>query len=527
MARPARRQLTEMTEADPRRVVVVGAGNAALCAAIAARTHGAQVTVLEKADRASRGGNTYFTGGGMRFAYSDANQVMALLPEWDDNRVVSVGEYPPTAFHRDLMRLTDGRSDPLLADILVNRSLPTMSWLHDQGLRFEFHWAHAYQEDKSDGIGVDSGLSIGTPPDAASTTAYRFTAGECLKAEGGGIGLSDQLFEIAERIGVQVRYSTRATRLIQDANGGVVGIVIDEGGGEKDLRASAVVLACGGFEASPDMREQYLGPQWREARVRGSLHNTGDGIQMALAIGAQPFGDWGGCHAVAWDIGAPLTGDRRVRGGYTKGSHPFGLLINKLGRRFVDEGEDLRHYTYAKHGGRILNQPGGEAYQVFDEKAMPLLRTSYHLPEATLAQADTLDGLARLLDVDRDQFVRTIEEYNAACQSGTFDPSRLDHLGTTGIDPPKSNWALPLDEPPFRAYHVTCGITFTYGGLRITPAAQVVSTSGEAIEGLFAAGELVGGLFHGNYPSGSGLMAGAVFGRIAGESAAGNNKLAS
>jgi tricarballylate dehydrogenase len=457
----------------------------------------------------------------MRFAYEDADQVMTLIPDWHSNRIVTVGEYPPAAFHRDLMRLTDGRSDPVLADTLVNRSFSTMSWLRDQGLRFEFHWAHAYQEDISEATGSETGLSIGTTPEPASSTAYHFTAGECLKAEGGGQGLSDQLFDIAERIGVEIRYSSKASRLLQDGDGSVAGVVVDNGKGKRSLRASAVVLASGGFEASSAMREQYLGPQWKDARVRGSLHNTGDGIQMALDIGAQPYGDWKGCHAVAWDIGAPLTGDRRVRGGYTKGSHPFGLLVNKLGLRFVDEGEDLRHYTYAKHGGHILNQPGGEAYQIFDEKAMPLLRTSYHLPEATMVQAETIPELAELLEVDRDAFVRTISEYNAACQQGTFDPSRLDGVGTTGIDPPKSNWALPLDEPPYRAFHVTCGITFTYGGLRISPAAQVMSTSGETVKGLFAAGELVGGLFYGNYPSGSGLMAGAVFGRIAGESAAG------
>ncbi|HEY8449282.1 MAG TPA: FAD-binding protein, partial [Bacillota bacterium] len=238
--------------------------------------------------------------------------------------------------------------------------------------------------------------------------------------------------------------------------------------------------------------------------------------------GAQPYGHWSGCHAVAWDVNAPAEGgDRQVGESYQKHSYPFGIIVNKLGQRFVDEGADFRNYTYAKYGKEILRQPGMVAYQIFDSKVTHLLRDEYRIPQVTKVTAQTLEELADALDIDREGFLKTVREFNAAANSPLpFNPTIKDGRKTTGIEPPKSNWALPIDTPPFEAYAVTCGITFTFGGLRIDTEARVLDWDGRPIPGLYAAGELVGGLFYHNYPGGSGLTAGAVFGRIAGRTAA-------
>jgi len=246
--------------------------------------------------------------------------------------------------------------------------------------------------------------------------------------------------------------------------------------------------------------------------VRGTRFNTGDGIRMALEIGAMPWGNWSGCHAVGWDRNAPPFGDREIGDGFQKHSYPFGIMVNAEGRRFVDEGADFRNYTYAKYGRVILNQPQQFAWQVFDKKVLHLLRDEYRIRQVTKAGADTLDGLAAKLEgVNTERFLQTVRDYNAAVrQDVPFDPNVKDGRSTRGLEIEKSNWANTIDTPPFEAYAVTCGITFTFGGLKIDTAAQVQDVDGQ----------LVGGLFYFNYPGGTGLMAGSVFGRIAGASAA-------
>jgi tricarballylate dehydrogenase len=216
-----------------------------------------------------------------------------------------------------------------------------------------------------------------------------------------------------------------------------------------------------------------------------------------------------------------MTGNRRIGDLYQKHSYPLGIIVNAKGERFVDEGADFRNYTYAKYGREILRQPHRVAFQLFDSKVTHLLRDEYRIREATHATSETIGELADALGIDREGLVRTVAAYNAAVQPGEFDPARLDGKRTEGITPPKSNWALPLDTPPYVGYAVTCGITFTFGGLRVDGRARVLDATGRPIPGLYAAGELVGGLFYENYAGGSGLMAGSVFGRIAGEGAAG------
>ena len=253
--------------------------------------------------------------------------------------------------------------------------------------------------------------------------------------------------------------------------------------------------------------------------MRGTRYNTGDGLRMALGIGALPHGQWTGCHSTPIDADAPPHGDRKLTDKTNRLSYPYGVLVNLQGRRFFDEGEDFQFYTYAKLGGIILNQPGGVAYQIFDAKVTALLEGRYKTGKPIVA--DSLGTLIDKLPVDRSACLRTLDDYDAAVGAGAFDPTARDSLGTKGLLPAKSNWAQRLDTPPFVAYPVTGGITFTFGGVRVNERAQVISTSWAPIPGVYACGEMVGGLFHTNYPGGTGLMSGAVFGRLAGAQAAG------
>lgn len=481
-------------------VIVVGAGNAALSAAIAAREQGASVLALEKAPEYFRGGNTYFTGGIIRCVYNGIEDIKKLIPDMsaEEEASVEVGKYTEDEFYDDLMRVTNGLADPELAQILVSESFNTLKWLQERGVRFVLAFGRqAFKRGDK----------------------FHFWGSLLVEAVGAGKGLSDQQFAVAERMGVDIRYATKGIRLIQNQQGRVIGITAQGPNGFEDFHAKAIILACGGFESNSEMRTRYLGQGWELAKVRGIPYNTGDGIRMALDIGAQPYGHWSGCHAVAWDLNAPPTGDRTITELFQKHSYPFGLIVNAEGKRFVDEGADFRNYTYAKYGREILRQPMGMAVQVFDDKVKHLLRDEYRIAQVTKAETQTLEELADQLGIDRDNFVQTVQEYNAAVQPGEYNPTVLDGKCTAGITPPKSNWALPIDTPPYLGFAVTCGITFTFGGLRINTRGQVLDNEGNPMPGLYAAGELVGGLFYHNYPGGSGLTSGAVFGRLAGTSA--------
>ena len=336
------------------------------------------------------------------------------------------------------------------------------------------------------------------------------------------------LFSAADKAGIEVHYETGAVSLLRGEDGRVSGVLARRDGQALSVHAGAVVLACGGFEANAAWRSRYLGPGWDLAKVRGSRFNTGQGIRMALDAGASAAGNWSGCHAVGWDRNAPEFGDLAVGDGFQKHSYPFGIMVNAGGRRFVDEGEDFRNYTYARYGRAILEQPRQFAWQVFDAKVAHLLRDEYRIRRVTRVEAASPEELAgRLEGVDAEAFLRTLAEYNGAVMTEVgFDPNVKDGRGTRGLGLAKSNWANTIDEPPFEAFAVTCGITFTFGGLRIDTEARVLDAAARPIPGLHAAGELVGGLFYFNYPGGAGLTAGAVFGRIAGTSAAAAARLA-
>jgi tricarballylate dehydrogenase len=265
-----------------------------------------------------------------------------------------------------------------------------------------------------------------------------------------------------------------------------------------------------------------MGPGWELAKVRGTRFNTGDAIEMALKIGAAAHGNWSGSHAVAWDRNAPETGDLAVGDGFQKHSYPWGVYINAEGKRFVDEGADFRNYTYAKYGRVILQQPKQFAWQIFDGKVKAQLRDEYRIKQVTKIAGNTLEELvSRMDDTDQKAALETLKKYNAAVRTDIpFNPNVKDGRCTENLRINKSNWANTLDTPPFEAYAVTCGITFSFGGLKINTQAQVINSDGEPITGLYAAGELVGGIFWFNYPGGSGLTNGSVFGKIAGASAA-------
>ena len=484
-------------------VAVVGAGNAALCAALAAAEAGAKVVVLETAPEGERGGNSAYTAGAMRTVYDGVADVRKLVPDIGDEDVKNTdfGSYSFDEYFDDMARITQHRADPDLLEILIRQSLPTLEWMRCQGVRFQPSYGR--QAFKVDG-------------------RFKFWGGLAVETWGGGPGLVQALFDSVGHAGVRVVYEARARELML-SGGRVEGVRATLRGGETlEVTAGAVVLASGGFEANAEMRARYLGPGWDLAKVRGSRHNMGDGIQMALAAGAEPFGNWSGCHAVGWDMNAPPYGDLEVGDGFQKHSYPFGIMVNAGGQRFLDEGADFRNYTYAKYGREILAQPGQFAWQIFDAKVTHLLRDEDRIREVTRVTADSIEDLAGKMEgVDGARLAQTIGEFNAAVQTDVpFDPNVKDGRGTAGLAVAKSNWANPLDTPPYEAYGVTCGITFTFGGLHIDGGGRVLDVAADPISGLYAAGELVGGLFYFNYPGGTGLTAGAVFGRRAGSAAA-------
>ena len=265
-----------------------------------------------------------------------------------------------------------------------------------------------------------------------------------------------------------VRYGTKATDLITDHHGAVTGLRLrDEARtATKRCRPAPWCWARAASNGQPRVAHPLPGRRLKAAKVRGTRYNTGDAIRMALEAGAQPFGHWSGCHAVAWDLNAPPFGDLKVGDLFQKHSYPLGLIVNVEGQRFVDEGADFRNYTYARYGRTILAQPQRTAFQLFDGKVMTMLRDEYRIARVTKATSDTIAGLADGLGIDREGLVQTVDQYNAAVQAGEFNPAVLDGKGTRGITPPKSNWAQRLDTPPYTGFAVTCGITFrsAFGG---------------------------------------------------------------
>jgi tricarballylate dehydrogenase len=490
---------TQYTEVD---VLVVGAGNAAANAALSAKKAGATVAMLETAPRDARGGNSAFTGGAFRFVYSGVDDLLRLAPDIAELDLgnIDFGTYNEGQYFDDMARLTEYRCDPELTDVLIGNSFASALWLREHGVKFQP--ALGRQAFKVDG-------------------KFKFWGGLACHIHGGGAHLVEALHIALEKAGIPVIYETTAFALLHD-DARVQGVRVRHRGHVHDMRAKAVVLACGGFESNAEMRARYIGPNWDLAKVRGTRFNQGYGHRMAMDIGAAPAGHWSGAHAVQWDMNAPPFGDLTVGDQFQKHNYPFGVLLNARGERFLDEGKDFHSYTYAAYGHEVMKQPGLFAWQVFDSKINDLLRSEYRIPRITKETADTLDELVlKLSGVDARAALETLRAFNDAPRPDVrFNPNIHDGLCTSGLPVNKTNWAQKLDTPPFHAYGVTAGVTFTFGGLKVTPQAEVSDTSGLPIAGLFAAGEIVGGLYYHNYGSGTGLVAGVTFGRIAGAGAA-------
>lgn len=483
-------------------VIVVGGGNAALCAALAARDSGASVVVLEAAPEELRGGNSRFTGGIFRVIHGGIDDLVPLVtPEsasWADR--VTVKPYTGEQYLGDIESTTGARADESLTSLLVERSLETVRWMHGHGVRWELTVGKLIDPDR---ISADEN--------------YELPAGGALRANHEGVGLVEDLYASAERAGVEVRYDSPVVDLVMDGST-CDGVVVRQPEGDRELRG-VVVLASGGFESNPEMRQRWLGPGWDLVKVRGTQFNMGAPLEASLRHGAQAFGHWGGCHAVPIDAHAPDVGDLKYTDKFSRYSYPYSIMVNTDGQRFVDEGEDQVWLTYAKTGDRVRAQRGAKAVQIFDQKTAHLLEPRYST--GTPVVADSLADLAAKLGLDPAVLTGTVEAFNEACVDGPFDPFHNDGLAAKPAgQPPKSNWAQQLSTPPFVAYEVTCGITFTFGGLRIDTTAEVLDIAGRRMPNLFATGEITGGFFYLNYPAGAGLVRGAVFGRVAGTEAA-------
>ncbi|EMC99250.1 hypothetical protein BAUCODRAFT_31586 [Baudoinia panamericana UAMH 10762] len=516
-------QQTKLLE-QPWDVVVVGSGAAALSSAISAAESSnpsPRVLLVDKAPETWAGGNGYFTAGAYRTRHNGLEDILPMVSNVPDGLrgKIDLPAYTADDFSNDLQRVTGGRSSKHLSDYLVRESLDVVKWLKGHGVDWWLSFRRqAYEVDGR----------------------WVFWGGLHLTVKDGGKGLIKNLTDAAKQRGCTILHDTSTTKLLTNNKGGVYGIEVERAARKYQLKAPSIILCAGGFEANPELRKRYLGPGWERAHTRGTPYNRGDMLSAAIAIGAKTVGDFssGGCHSVAWDAYSPKDGgDREKTNEFTKSGYPLGLMLNAEGRRFVDEGVDLRNYTYAKFGRAILEQPNGIAFQIWDKDGQAWLRDEEYRDEIVhKIRADSIEELARKCADEglagSEQFVKTVEEYNAAVAAhreehpdAKLNPAVRDGLSThsskKSLPLAKSNWAIPVVRPPFLAVKVTSGITFTFGGLAINPEnAAVLREDGSEIEGLFCAGEMVGGLFYGNYPGGSGLTAGAVFGRRAGRAAA-------
>ncbi|KAA9159068.1 FAD-dependent oxidoreductase [Amycolatopsis acidicola] len=472
-------------------VVVAGAGLSGLAAAISARETGASVVLLEKGKRDDVGGNAAFSGGLFLFRYDGPDDLTSIAEEFEPGMragKIDAPAYTSEAYAAELMAMSDGRADPRLVETLAARSLETMRWLKEKGVRFTFN--------RTVGARVRDGV-LRVPPGQILTST-----GEGMSR---GFEVIKPLLRHADRIGVEIRWSTPLTDVVRE-NGRVTGVMTGDG----TLPADAVVITSGGFQADRELRRRHLGPAWEDVKLRGTRLATGDGIMAALRAGAGDAGTWSSCHSAAVDPTMPSPGRSEASPPFPLHGFWLGVLVNRDGERFVDEGPGPWVKNYSKMGKAIMRQPGRVAYELFDQRTAARVADEF-AGSAIPVTAPTLPGLAARIGVPAGQLVRTVDEFNRAC---------TDEERTTGLTPAKSAWATPLDRPPFVAYHAVAGLTFTFGGVRIDPDGRALDSDGVAVPGLYAAGEATGGLFYGDYPGGAALMRAAVFGRAAGKTAA-------
>src|SRR5258706_7717729 len=482
-------------------VIVIGGGSAAFEAAVAARENGAdKILMLEKAPESEYGGNARYSGTGFRFWHNGPEEIREFLPEIDDEyfKSLQISPYAKEEFSADLMRMTLGRMDPALAQTLVEQSNAAIHWMKDTGIRWELLKEHAKVGGKR-----------------------YFERGIAIHVAGGGPGQLEQWRRIAAGRNIEIRFSS-AVSAIHGNMHRIEGVRVSSLAGEYDLTARAVIACSGGFQASAEMRARYLSGNADFVKVRGSKHDTGEVLNYLLTLGAATGGHWQSGHmspvdAKAPDFETPQHADGRGNT-MSRYDYPFGITVNALGLRFFDEGEAQHSYTYAKTGRAILEEPGAVAWQIYDRTGIGRHRYPHHA--ATFEEAADIGELARKIGLGAEVLAHTVGEFNAACRDDVaFDPTRQDGKRTHGLAVPKSNWAVRIETPPYRAYPVTCGITFTFGGAKVNTKAQVLSSLHEPIKGLYASGDILGLFFH-NYPAFTGQTRNAVFGRLAGIHAA-------
>src|SRR6266571_3397530 len=452
-------------------VLVVGGGNAALCAAIAARRAGASVLVLEAAPKFYRGGNTRHTRN-MRCAHDSATEILT-------------GPYTEEEFWEDLLRVTGGQTDEELARFMIRESKDILNWIVEQGVRWQ--------------------PSLGGTLSLGRTNSFFL---------GGGRAMLNALYLTAEQLGVEIAYDAEVTDMkIED------GMFLSAGlktpiDGTTEIRASALVAAAGGFEANIEWLKQYWGEAADNFLIRGTPYNRGSILKMLLAKGVQEIGDPTQCHAVAIDARAP-----KFDGGIITrhDSVVFGIVVNKHAQRFYDEGEDIWPKRYAIWGRLVAAQPDQIAYIIFDSTVVTSFMPTLFPPIG----AGSIAELAEKLELDPAALEKTVADFNAAVRPGTFDHTLLDDCRTEGLTPPKTHWARKIETAPYLAYPVRPGITFTYLGTRVNKQARMLMKDGKPAANMFAAGEIMAGNVLGKgYAAGIGMTIGSVFGRIAGREAA-------
>jgi tricarballylate dehydrogenase len=451
-------------------VLVIGGGNAALCAAISARQAGASVLLLESAPKAFRGGNSRHTRN-LRTMHEGPTDILTEA-------------YLEDEYWDDLLRVTGGRTDEKLARMVIRETSRVVPWLAKQGVVFQ--------------------------PSLTGTLSLSRTNAFFL---GGGKALLNALYRTAERAGVEIHYDAEVHRLrIED--GMFTGAEATIGGFPETVRARTMVAASGGFQANIEWLKEYWGEAAENFLIRGTPYAQGRVLRTLLDGGCASVGDPTQCHAVAIDGRAP-----RFDGGLATRLDciPFGIVVNREAKRFYDEGEDVWPKRYAIWGRLVAQQPGQVAYAIVDRKAEELFLPSVYPP----IRAESIAELAQKLELDTATLERTVRDFNAACRPGPFDPQTLDGSRTEGLDPPKTHWARPLDTPRFTAFPLRPGITFTYLGVKVDETARIQMQDGKPAANLFAAGEIMSGSILGKgYLAGFGMAIGSVFGTIAGRSAA-------
>jgi tricarballylate dehydrogenase len=481
-------------------IIVIGGGSAAFSAAVSARQAGAaRVVMLEKAGEAEYGGNARYSGTGFRFVHAGAQEIRQFVPDVDEALFASmtIPPYGADDFTADLERMTQGRMNRALAQLLVGQSNTALHWMRQVGIKWEPLKEHVKVGDKR-----------------------YFERGIAIHVAGGGIGQLTQWRQIAQALGIEIRFDSPVCAVHGDLRR-VEGVGVSGPQSRYDLMAKSVIACAGGFQANPEMRARYLTGNTDLVKVRGSRHDTGEVLRYLIDLGARGAGHWQSGHMSPVDANAPdfETPQHADGRGNTQSryDYPYGISVNALGARFFDEGEAQHSFTYAKTGRAVLAQPGAIAYQIYDQDGLKYRRYPHHA--ATFVEATTIAELAAKIGIEAAVLTHTVAEFNAAvCDDRAFDPTRPDGKATSGLALPKSNWACRIAAPPFRAYPVTGGITFTFGGVAVDHHAQVINTVDQPIKGLFASGDIVGLFFH-NYPSFTGQTRNAVFGRLAGRAA--------